>query len=153
MKFAGTASNLRNVFKIFSKFPENYSPNSWENTNKCQIYQSFFTICLLLTFLCTFLVFSQNHFQNFSISIQDFIKFLRSLSTLADSKKLISNFLSIFLYKIRINMFHVFALSYHSFGFLLPALLFFHRFASHEHEHVPSHEPVHCNAQSKYVCI
>ncbi len=39
-------------------------------------------------------------------------------------------------FEFYINMFHVFALSYHSTVFLWPALLFFHHFVSRERERV-----------------
>ncbi len=47
-------------------------------------------------------------------------------------------------YFLEINMFHVFAFSYHCTVFLWPTLLFFHRFASHERKHVRSRKGVLC---------
>ncbi len=71
------------ISKIFSKFLKNYSPITWERSYKFKTFQSFFTACLLFTFLHTFLVFPcikpfSKLFQNFSQFHRISVQFLHS---------------------------------------------------------------------------
>ncbi len=84
-------------------------------------------------------------YPNFLEIFLKIFKFQRSFSEY--SSNLFSKFQQVL--SNTLNMFHVFALAYHSTGFLWPTLLFFHCFASGSVYHHASVYTAHCECATQ----